>query len=235
MLTSCTPFDEASVDLIETMKFDIIKIASVSSLDFNLLERVSRNNIPKIISTGGKTLADIDKIVSFFKKKKQTFALMHCIAIYPSANEQLQIKFIKELISRYKDVTVGWSTHEKPSEFLPASLAYACGARIFEKHIGIHSEKYGLNDYSITPEVFENWYKFLEESKKILGTGEKIIEKNEISTLSKLSRGVYAKRDINKDEILNNKNTYFAFPLQNKQLNSSDLKKYKNFKKNKKR
>ena len=75
MLTSCTPFDEASVDLIETMKFDIIKIASVSSLDFNLLERVSRNNIPKIISTGGKTLADIDKIVSFSKRKNKLLLL----------------------------------------------------------------------------------------------------------------------------------------------------------------
>ena len=84
MLTSCTPFDEDSVDLIEKMNFDILKIASVSSLDFNLLERVANNNIPKLISTGGKTLEDIDKIVSFFRRKKQNFAIMHCIAIYPT-------------------------------------------------------------------------------------------------------------------------------------------------------
>ena len=225
LLTSCTPFDEASVDLIEKMKFDFIKIASVSSLDFNLLERVTKNNIPKIISTGGKNLSEIDKIVSFLKKKKQTFALMHCIAIYPSSNEQLQIKFIKELISRYKDVTIGWSTHEKPNEFLPASLAYACGARMFEKHIGINSKKYVLNDYSITPDVFENWYKFLDESKKILGSGNKILEKSETITLSKLSRGVYAKRDILKNETLNSRNVYFAFPLQKNQLNTTEIKK----------
>ena len=154
LLTSCTPFDEKSVDLIEKMKFDIIKIASVSSIDFNLLERVSRNKIPKIISTGGKSLEEIDKIVSFFKKKKQIFALMHCVAIYPSENETLQISFIKNLIQRYGNVPIGWSTHEKPNEFLPAALAYASGARIFEKHIGINSKKYKLNDYSITPEVF---------------------------------------------------------------------------------
>ena len=35
MLTSCTPLMKLH-DLIETMKFDTIKIASVSSLDFNL-------------------------------------------------------------------------------------------------------------------------------------------------------------------------------------------------------
>ena len=65
LLTSCTPFDENSVKLIEDMKFDILKIASVSSNDWSLLERAAKNNIPKIISTGGRTIDEIDKIVSF--------------------------------------------------------------------------------------------------------------------------------------------------------------------------
>ena len=207
------------------MNFDILKIASVSSLDFNLLERVVRNKIPKLISTGGKSLNDIDKIVSFFRKKKQTFALMHCIAIYPSANKDLQISFIKELKDRYKDLEIGWSTHERPNENLPASLAYACGARIFEKHIGINSKKYALNDYSITPRVFHDWYESLKESIEILGTHEKKIDKRETATLETLQRGVYAKNNIRKNNVLNKKNYYFAFPLQKGQLSSSDLKK----------
>ena len=90
-LTSCTPFDENSVDVIEDMKFDILKIASVSSNDWSLLERVAKNNIPKLISTGGRSIDEIDKIVSFFDHKKQNFALMHCISIYPSPNETLQL------------------------------------------------------------------------------------------------------------------------------------------------
>ena len=225
LLTSCTPFDEKSVDLIEKMKFDIIKIASVSSIDFNLLERVSRNKIPKIISTGGKSLEEIDKIVSFFKKKKQIFALMHCVAIYPSENETLQISFIKNLIQRYGNVPIGWSTHEKPNEFLPAALAYASGARIFEKHIGINSKKYKLNDYSITPEVFDKWHDHLENSIKILGDGNKFIPKKETETLNTLQRGVYIKKDIKKNSILSKNNYYFAFPLQKNQISSADLKK----------
>ena len=39
--TSCTPFDENSVAVIE-MKFDFLKIASVSSNDWSLLERVRK-------------------------------------------------------------------------------------------------------------------------------------------------------------------------------------------------
>ena len=64
------------------MRFDIIKIASVSSIDFNLLERVSKNKIPKIISTGGKSIEDIDKIVSFLKKEANfTDALYSSLSI----------------------------------------------------------------------------------------------------------------------------------------------------------
>ena len=43
MLSSCTPFDEDSIGIIEKMKFDILKIASVSSNDWSLLERCSQN------------------------------------------------------------------------------------------------------------------------------------------------------------------------------------------------
>lgn len=225
MLTSCTPFDEDSVDLIEKMNFDILKIASVSSLDFNLLERVANNNIPKLISTGGKTLEDIDKIVSFFRRKKQNFAIMHCIAIYPTENSNLQISFIKELRDRYKDIEIGWSTHESPEENLPASLAYACGARIFEKHIGIKSKKFKLNNYSVTPEQFEDWINNLNNSKVILGNRQKKIEKKEIDTLNLLQRGVYAKKNLKKNQILKKGDYYFAFPLQKNQLSSSSLKK----------
>ncbi len=232
LLTSCTPFDEDSVGLIEKMKFDIIKIASVSSTDFNLLERVTKNKIPKIISTGGKSLTDIDKIVSFFRKKKQHFALMHCIAIYPSKNEHLQISFIKELKDRYKDIEIGWSTHESPKEHLPACLAYACGARIFEKHIGIDSRKHGLNNYSITPKLFEEWLNYLMQSISILGSQNKKIIKKELDTLNALQRGVYAKKNIKKGKILNKNDFYFAFPLQKGQLSSNELKKLTSIKKN---
>ena len=227
ILTSCTPFDENSVNKIEKLKFDIIKIASVSATDFNLHERVIKNNLPKIISTGGVKITDIDKIVSFYKKKKQKFALMHCISIYPTEGKDLQINFIKNLIQRYGDVPIGWSTHENPEDFRPSSLAYSCGASMIEKHIGIDSKKYKLNKYSISPKIFENWLENFMETKKMLGNKNyKLISNIEKNTLKSLQRGVYAKKNINKNEILElNKNVYFAFPLQKNQLTSADLKK----------
>ena len=230
-LTSCTPFDEKSVDKIEKFNFDFIKIASVSALDFNLHERVVKNKIPKIISTGGISLDDIDKIVSFYSKKKQTFAIMHCVSIYPSRNEDLNLKFIQNLKSRYENLPIGWSTHEGPEEILPGTIAQTFGASIFEKHIGIDSKRFPLNKYSITPLLLDKWLENFYKSKQMIGSINKKIFKEELKTINQLSRGVYAKMDLKKNSILNEQNTYFAIPYQKNQISSHELKKNTKIKK----
>ncbi len=224
-LTSCTPFDENSVTKVEKIGFDILKIASVSALDFNLHERVVKNNIPKIISTGGIKIEDIDKIVSFYSKKNQKFAIMHCVSIYPTENKKLNLKFIQNLKNRYNNIPIGWSTHEDPGENLPGAIALAFGASIFEKHIGIVSRKYPLNKYSITPNKLDEWLESFKKSKLMIGKYDKNIFNEEKSTIKSLSRGVFAKRNIKKNTKLNEKNVYFAFPLGKNQLSSQDLKK----------
>lgn len=229
--TSCTPFDELSVDKIEKFKFDYIKIASVSALDFNLHERVIKNSIPKIISTGGIKIDEIDKIVSFYSKRKQKFALMHCVSIYPTQNEHLNLNFIQNLRRRYDNINIGWSTHESPDEFLPAALALSKGASLFEKHIGISDKNYKLNKYSITPDIFEEWVVNLKKAEEMLGSYNKSIYPQEIETINKLSRGVYIKNSVRSKNLIDKKNIYFAFPKINGQLASQDLKKLTRVKK----
>ena len=45
-VTMATPFDEESVDVIEGMGLDVIKIASCSAADWPLLKRVAEANRP---------------------------------------------------------------------------------------------------------------------------------------------------------------------------------------------
>ena len=157
---------------------------------------------------------------------KQQFAIMHCVSLYPTENNKLQISIIKDLNERYRDVPIGWSTHENPEDFRPSVLAVASGAKILEKHIGIPSKKFKLNDYSITPKLFNEWYLNILENQKILGNSKnKIISKKEIQTINSLQRGVYAKKDLKKNEkLILNKNVYFAFPIIKGQIASTELK-----------
>ena len=227
LLTACTPFDENSVQIIEKFKFDFLKIASVSANDFSLLKRVVKNKIPKIISTGGLDLFEIDKINRIMKKYKQNFSLMHCISIYPSDNADLQISFIKTLKRRYPTIPIGWSTHEDPDELMPSTLAKACGAEMFERHIGINSKKYKLNKYSMEPIAFQNYLDNLKKVNEILSYNNdesKTISKKELSTLQTLQRGLYAKKNLKKGSSLNENNTYLAFPLQKDQMPANQIK-----------
>ena len=84
MLTMVTPFDEDSVDWCMDQGIDIIKVASCSSLDWPLLTKIALTHKPVIISTGGKTISDIDKLFNFFSHKACEFAFMHCVAEYLS-------------------------------------------------------------------------------------------------------------------------------------------------------
>jgi sialic acid synthase SpsE len=122
-ISICTPFDEPSVDRIEEMEFDIIKIASCSFTDWPLLERIVQTDKPIIASTAGATLDEIDKVVSFFQNRKKQFALMHCVGEYPTKPDTLNLNQIDLLKLRYPGVTMGYSTHEEPDNIESVQIA----------------------------------------------------------------------------------------------------------------
>ncbi|OGY07404.1 MAG: spore coat protein [Candidatus Blackburnbacteria bacterium RIFCSPHIGHO2_01_FULL_40_17] len=224
----CTPFDEASVDLIEELDFQIIKIASCSLADWPLLERIAKTNKPIIFSTGGARLEDIDQVVSFFQHRDKEFALMHCVGEYPTLKDNLQLNQIDLLRERYPDVPVGYSTHKEPENNLAIALALAKGARIIEKHVGVRTKKYDLNTYSSTPKQVEKSLKIASEALKMGGVIEKrhTISEKEKADLRQFQRGVFANCDIIAGEPVNLKNTFFAFPNSDGQIITNNLSKY---------
>ena len=60
MIPMCTPFDEESVDVIEKLDIEIMKIASCSAMDIPLIERAAKAKFPTVFSTGGATITQID-------------------------------------------------------------------------------------------------------------------------------------------------------------------------------
>jgi len=135
LVTICTPFDEPSVDMIVELGIEVVKIGSCSATDWPLIEKVADCDKPVIFSTGGLTMKEIDDLVSFFDHRRVPHAIMHCIAIYPTPDDRLQLNQIEALCRRYPDKVIGFSTHEDPGDFSPVQIAVAKGARIFERHV----------------------------------------------------------------------------------------------------
>ncbi len=226
MIAMSTPFDEDGVDWCMDQGIDVIKVASCSALDWPLLTKIAFTHKPVIISTGGKTLSDIDKLYNFFTHKGCEFAFLHCVAEYPAPLERLQLDFIDRMNRRYPEITIGYSGHEDPNENIVAMLAVAKGAKILERHVGLPTETITLNAYSMNPEQTDKWVKAVIDAKMICRTkkeNDKYISQEEIDSLRSLMRGAYVKKNIKMGDPIMLEDVFFAMPCQDKQMTSGEF------------
>ncbi len=231
--TVCTPFDEASVDLVVKHGYDYLKVASCSCTDWPLLEKVAAARLPAIVSCGGIALDDLDKVVSFFQHRDVPLTLMHCVAEYPTQAENLQLNQIDLLHDRYPGVPVGFSTHEPPELGEAVMLAMAKGAVAFEKHVGVPTPQWPLNAYSATPAQVVAWLKAAARTQDICGGSDRErspFSEKELHDLAGLRRGVFAKVDLPEGHLLKPEDCLLAIPTQTDQLTANDLSKYKEIK-----
>ena len=135
-----TPFDEVSVDLCRELRLPMLKLASSDLNDWILIEKIASLRVPVIASSGGSTLKDLDDLVTFFCNRDIPLALNHCVSLYPSEDSELELNQIDFLRERYPGLTIGFSTHEYHDWTSSMLIAYAKGARTFERHIDIEAD-----------------------------------------------------------------------------------------------
>ncbi len=223
MITVCTPFDEASVSTILDHGIDIIKVASCSANDWPLLEEIAKTRRPVICSTGGLSLRRIDNLVSFLTHRDVEFAILHCVGLYPTPIERVHANFISKLIRRFPYIAIGYSGHEDPDEIDIIKAFVSKGAKIFERHVGVETDTIKLNKYSMNPQQTEKWVESAVKTFKICGNSEdKRVSQAEIDSLKSLMRGVFAKTDIKKGELISKDNIYLAMPCTENQTSAAD-------------
>ena len=213
LLTMCTPFDERSCDKIKEMGFDIVKVASCSAKDWPLLDYISAIGLPVIASTGGLVIEEVDDLVSFFTHRASDFALMHCVSVYPTPDHLCNLNNVADFCQRYPDISIGWSTHESPGETMHIGLAYALGARIFERHVALESNEYSVNAYSSQFKDLREWIAAYHKARRLLGVDKRQPPCDvETKSIEELERGVFARVPLKAGAPLSNDNVYFAFP-----------------------
>jgi len=227
-ISMTTPFDEKSVDLADELGIEIIKIASSDINDWFLIERIAKSKKPVICSTGGSSLKDIDDLVTFFQNRNIPLAVNHCVSAYPSEDHELELNQIDFLKNRYPEITIGFSTHEYRNWEWSVMMAYAKGARTFERHIDIDDGTMKVPAYNSLPEQADVWFKAFKKAKEMCGAPG-IAKKNplekEVKYLDKLVRGVYAKTDLKKGHVISDSDVYLAVPLLQGQISCRELMK----------
>ncbi|HHD63608.1 MAG TPA: pseudaminic acid synthase [Desulfobulbaceae bacterium] len=210
MLCFSTPFDDSSVDFLESLNVPAYKIASFENADLPLIKKVASTGKPMIISTGMATLAELDETVRTIRDAGcEDFVLLKCTSNYPASPENsnvLTIPHMRELFN----CEVGLSDHTMGVGSAVAAVAH--GATVIEKHFTLSRADGGVDStFSLEPEELKQLVIETERAWQSLGTvsyGPSEAEKPSL----KFRRSLYIAEDIQAGEVLNPENLRIVRP-----------------------
>jgi len=147
---------------------------------------------------------------------------MHCVALYPTPGEHLQLDQVRQLRERYPDLVVGYSGHETDLDV--AGLAIANGAALLERHVGLPTDSISLNAYSLAPGDTSAWVDVALKARVALDAGRnRSRSESEMCGLNELKRGVYVCSDKQPGEFLEAADLMLAMPNLPGQYSAAEL------------
>jgi pseudaminic acid synthase len=194
LLAFSSPFDESSVDFLESLKVPFYKVASFENTDWPLLKKIAATGKPVVMSTGVSRLADIDESVGILRQNGcKELVLLKCTSTYPSTPENTNLLTIPHLQQLF-NCLVGLSDHTMGIG--AAVAAVALGARVIEKHFTLSRAEGGVDSaFSLEPAELQSLV--IESERAFLGLGQVqygIQSSENKSTLFK--RSIYIAKDI---------------------------------------
>lgn len=190
-----TPFDEDSVDLLETLDVPAFKISSGEITNYPLLKHVASKQRPIILSTGMSYLGEVDEAVQVIKKAGDNqIILLHCVSNYPAYPQDANLRAMQTMATAFQ-VPIGYSDHTPGIEVSLAAVAL--GACVIEKHFTLDRNMPGPDHRaSLEPDQLNNLVKGIRNVEVSLGNGYKQPTESEANTRSIARRSLIAACDI---------------------------------------
>lgn len=201
----CTPFSFKSADILdEQLNMKAFKIGSGECTNLPLLRHVAAKKQPMIVSTGMTELSEVDTTVQFLKDHTSNgFMLTHCVSIYPTPYERVNLDLIPEYIERYS-VPVGLSDHSV--NIYTALGAISLGACLIEKHFSLDRTLPGPDHLSsIEPSQLRELVQGCEAVWQAKGS-ERVIFPEEKEILAWARESVVTTKAISKGTVFSNDN-----------------------------
>ena len=195
-----SPWDEKSLDFLIELKVPLLKIASVEIKNYQFLEKLSKSNIPLILSTGTADEKEVDTAFKLLKKNSKDIILLQCTSAYPSKFEEIDLRVIDTFKKKY-NCLVGFSGHE-PGINIGVSAA-ALGAKVIEKHVTLNKKMNGTDHLaSIDMGELADLVKGIREVEKALGKNIKQKYQSENVLVSILGKSLATKKVLKAGSIL---------------------------------
>ncbi|TVQ43090.1 MAG: N-acetylneuraminate synthase [Gloeocapsa sp. DLM2.Bin57] len=196
-----TAFDFPSADFLEALDLPLYKIASGDIKNIPLIKYIASFNKPMIVSTGGATLEDVQRVYQEIMPINPQLCILQCTASYPASFEELDLKVIQTYQEMFPEISVGLSSHD--NGIAMAVAAYVLGARVIEKHFTLNRALKGTDHaFSLEPTGLRKMVRDLRRTKQALGDGQKKVYLSERPAVMKMGKKLVATQDLPAGHIL---------------------------------
>jgi N,N'-diacetyllegionaminate synthase len=199
-----TGFDEESIDFLETLNPDFIKIPSGEITNKPYLQHIAQKGRPVILSTGMSDLEEIKQALKVLNDEglsNDKITVLHCNTEYPTPMQDVNL-LAMDNIAKATNVNIGYSDHTLGIEVPIAAVAL--GASVIEKHFTLDRNMPGPDHQaSLEPEELKNMVNAIRNIElAVSGNGTKEVSESEKNNTSIARKSIHVNRDMEVGEVV---------------------------------
>ncbi|MCF8296748.1 MAG: N-acetylneuraminate synthase [Saprospiraceae bacterium] len=195
-----TPFDEQSLDELDSLNLSAYKVASTDLTNLPFLRKIAIKNKPIILSTGMSYFSEVQMALEEIYPFNKNVILLQCTANYPIADCEANLNVILTYKKAF-DILVGYSDHSVGIGAAP--YAVPLGAKVIEKHFTIDKSVEGPDHKaSLTPNELKDFVRQIRQVEEYMGSKIKKPSLDEIYTRKSLQKCLVATRNIPKGQFI---------------------------------
>jgi sialic acid synthase SpsE len=178
------PYDLEAADMLDPY-VALFKIGSGDITWPEMLRKVASKQKPVLLATGASGLNEVQRAVEEVLSINPQLILMQCNTNYTASLDNfryINLRVLETFRQAFPDAVLGLSDHTPGHATVLGAVAL--GARVIEKHFTDDNSREGPDHpFSMTPSSWREMVDRTRELELALGSGMKIVEKNEQETV----------------------------------------------------
>lgn len=209
-----SPYDFESIDHVDPY-VDVYKIGSGDITWIEIIEYIAKKNKPVLIATGASDFNDVKRAYKSLIKFNKQIVLMQCNTNYTGSYDNfnyINLNVLNTFKNEFPHAILGLSDHTHGHSTVLGAIAL--GARVFEKHFTDDNNREGPDHkFAMNP---KSWSEMVERGEELflsMGNGKKIVEMNELESISVQRRSIRAACNLNVGDIISKDKLTFLRPI----------------------
>jgi N,N'-diacetyllegionaminate synthase len=202
-----TPFDHNSINLLNDLGLQILKISSGEITNLPYLKHIGSLSKRIILSTGMSNLKEVGDALNILIHEgtsKDDITVLHANTMYPTPMEDVNLNAMITIQKEF-GVSVGYSDHTLGIEVDIAAVAM--GASVIEKHFTLDKAMEGPDHKaSLEPQELKAMVGAIRNIEKALGSSKKNPSPSESENIEVVRKSIVASQSIEKGEVLTKNN-----------------------------